>query len=286
MFSGGEQIMNGENEIYKEAVEKYYDEGATDLPASYLANNKLIINHEERNFLEELKKSLNECQRFYMSVAFINFSGLQLLLDTFKELEDKGVEGKILTSTYLNFTEPKALRRIKEFSNIDLKIFLASKEVGFHTKAYIFEQEDSYKIIIGSSNITQSALKSNIEWNVSTISKKDDTFAKEVIEEYLKLWERTDIVDEEFIKKYDALVKEINKNERQNEIQLSDYQSIKPNPMQRRAVDNLSRLRRMGEEKALVIAATGARVIIVTGCINALAVRVSETFIKNNSCIA
>ena len=31
---------------------------------------------------------------------------------------------------------------------------------------------------------------------------------------------------------------------------------------------------------------TGERVIIVTGCINALVSRVSGTFIKNNSCIA
>lgn len=47
---------------------------------------------------------MNEYERFYFSVAFINFSGLQLLLDPLKEAEEKGVKGKIITSTYLNFT--------------------------------------------------------------------------------------------------------------------------------------------------------------------------------------
>jgi len=232
-------------------------EGSLEQRKDYLVNNKLIINHEEKNFLAELKKGLYECEKFYMSVAFINFSGLQLLLDTFKELEEKGIRGKIMTSTYLNFTEPKALERIKKFSNIDLKIFVATKEIGFHTKAYIFETKETYKIIVGSSNITQRALKSNIEWNVRIISKKDDDFAKEVVEEYLKLWERTRVVDAAFLEKYEAMIKKLRSVEKVKQIDFEDYELIKPNEMQARAIDNLRRLRVSGESKALVIAATG-----------------------------
>lgn len=163
----------------------------------YIIKNKLIVNSQRGNLLKELKISLNECKSFYFSVAFINFSGLQLLLDSFKDLEDKGVKGKIITSTYLNFTEPKALDKIRNFENIDLKIFIADKEKGFHTKAYIFENEDDYKIIIGSSNITQRALKSNVEWNVMIVSKKETEFVEEVLEEYESLWDSTGFVDDE-----------------------------------------------------------------------------------------
>lgn len=223
----------------------------------FLINNKLIVNSEKGNLLNELKRGISECEKFYFSVVFINFSGLQLLLDSFKELEDKGVKGKILTSTYLNFTEPKALERINKFSNIDLKVFVATKEIGFHTKAYIFENKEEYKIIIGSSNITQRALKSNIEWNVSVISKKDDTFVKEVLEEYLNLWEDTSVLNEEFLENYKSFIEEIRKAEKRKNIDFSDYEIIKPNHMQKRAIDNLNRLRHCGEDKALVIAATG-----------------------------
>ncbi|MBU3181173.1 DEAD/DEAH box helicase [Clostridium psychrophilum] len=223
----------------------------------FLVNNKLIVNSEKGNLLDELKRCLSECAKFYFSVAFINFSGLQLLLDSFKELEEKGVKGKILTSTYLNFTEPKALERIKKFNNIDLKVFVATNEMGFHTKAYIFENKDEYKIIIGSSNITQRALKRNVEWNVRVISKKDDSFTREVLEEYLGLWEATSIVDDEFINSYSNFLNELKKSQQNNNLEFSDYQLIKPNYMQQKAMDNLYRLRAAGEDKALVIAATG-----------------------------
>jgi HKD family nuclease len=106
-------------------------------------NNKLITNNLETNFYHELKSSFDECESFSLSVAFINLSGLQLLLDSLKDLEDKSIPGKIITSTYLNFTEPKALRRLKKFSNIDLKIFEIEKNIGFHTKGYIFQNPSS-----------------------------------------------------------------------------------------------------------------------------------------------
>ena len=215
------------------------------------------MNSEKGNLLDELKRCLNDCEKFYFSVAFINFSGLQLLLDSFKELEEKGVTGKILTSTYLNFTEPKALERINKFNNIDLKVFVATNEMGFHTKAYIFENKEEYKIIIGSSNITQRALKSNVEWNVRVISKKNDSFTREVLEEYLSIWEVTSIVDDDFINSYSNFLKEIRKTQENKSLDFSSYQIIKPNHMQKKAMDNLSRLRASGEVKALVIAATG-----------------------------
>lgn len=223
----------------------------------FLVNNKLVVNSEKGNLLKELKTCLSECEKFYFSVAFINFSGLQLLLDSFKELEEKGVKGKILTSTYLNFTEPKALERIKRFDNIDLKVFVATKDKGFHTKVYIFENKEEYKIIIGSSNITQRALKSNVEWNVRVVSKKDDNFTREVLEEYLSLWEITSIVDDEFLNSYSNFIKELKKSNKTNTLEFSNYKVICPNDMQKRAIYNLSRLRASGEEKALVIAATG-----------------------------
>lgn len=232
-------------------------EPKTIIEEKYLIHNKLIVNSQRGNLLKELKLSLDECKKFYFSVAFINFSGLQLLLDSFKELEEKGVKGRIITSTYLNFTEPKALEKIKLFNNIDLKIFIADQEKGFHTKAYIFENEDNYKIIIGSANITQRALKSNVEWNVMVISKKETDFVNEVLEEYNLIYNEIGFVDEAFLDKYKNFISKIRKIEHKNIVDFSDYEIIQPNIMQLKAMENLNRLRKLGENKALVIAATG-----------------------------
>ncbi|MCS4464247.1 hypothetical protein JTT01_09070 [Clostridium botulinum] len=64
---------------------------------------------------------------------------------------------------------------------------------------------------MGSSNITQRALKSNIEWNVKSISKKENSFTKEVLKEYLKLWGETSVVDDNFIREYDRFLRELKK---------------------------------------------------------------------------
>ncbi|WP_426348810.1 DEAD/DEAH box helicase [Alloiococcus sp. CFN-8] len=247
-------------ELYREIEENAIElpvEVKTIIEKSYLVKNKLIVNSQRGNLLKELKLSLSECISFSFAVAFVNFSGLQLLLDSFKELEERGIKGRIITSTYLNFTEPKALERIKEFDNIDMKIFIADNDKGFHTKAYIFENVDNYKIIIGSSNITQKALKSNVEWNVMIISKKEADFVTSVLEEYQGLWNCTDEVNGEFLDKYRDFIATLQKRQEKSVLNFSEYKSIKPNSMQVRALEGLKRLRTSGEDKGLVVAATG-----------------------------
>ena len=218
--------------------------------------HKLITNNETENFYNKLTSLLYSCESFYFNVAFINYSGLQLLLDTFSILEEKGISGKILTSTYLNFTDPKALKRIMDFKNIDLNIHESKNGVGFHSKAYIFEFKDYYKIIIGSSNITQSALKSNIEWNLRIQAKSDDEFTLIVKKEYDSLWNQTSRVDEKFLNEYSAFLNELKKEKRVIEFKSSS--SFRPNSMQEKATKRLSALRKQKQNKALIIAATGS----------------------------
>jgi len=214
--------------------------------------NKLITNNQTSNFYNHITKLLSSCKSFTFNVAFINYSGLQLLLDTFKLCEEKGIKGKVLTSTYLNFTEAKALEKILEFENIELKIF-DSSSIGFHSKAYVFEFEDDYKILLGSSNITASAFKSNIEWNSKTISQKDDEYLLSIQNEFEKLWENSFYVNKEFLNEYEAYKKEIVSTK------AFEYKkTLNSNYMQNKALEKLDFLRKSGETKALAIAATGS----------------------------
>lgn len=60
----------------------------------------------------------------YISVAFITMSGITPLLQTLKELEKRGIPGRILTTDYLTFSDPKALRKLEEFSNLHVKMYV------------------------------------------------------------------------------------------------------------------------------------------------------------------
>ncbi|MGP2656193.1 DEAD/DEAH box helicase [Malaciobacter sp. WC5094] len=215
--------------------------------------NKLLVNNASSNFYNYITKLLKECDFFVFNVAFVNFSGIQLLLDTFDELNKKNIKGKVLTSTYLNFTEPYALEKINEFSNIELKVYDSlTTQVGFHSKSYIFEFEDKYEVIIGSSNITASAFKSNIEWNCKTINKKDDLFIKDIFIQFENLWNDSYLVDENFLLKYKKFYFKDKKHKN-----FKFIEEIIPNKMQIEALEKIEYLRLKKQKRVLAIAATG-----------------------------
>jgi HKD family nuclease len=113
--------------------------------------------------LSYLLERLDVCDSFWLSAAFLTTSGLSTLHNSLKKFSDKANgEGKIYVSDYLAFTQPEALRRIRQFKNIDSRL-LVGKE--FHGKGYLFKIGDQFDCLIGSSNLTATALTRNDELN-------------------------------------------------------------------------------------------------------------------------
>ena len=110
---------------------------------------KLLYNNRDSKVINSLRDELRGCDEFIISSAFITMGGITPLLEEFRYLESNGIRGKILTTDYLTFTEPKALRKLNDFKNIEVKLYSQKKE-GFHTKGYIFKREDIYHGIVGS----------------------------------------------------------------------------------------------------------------------------------------
>lgn len=228
-------------------------------------------NHKEgKKVLSSIEDELLACNQFQISVAFITMSGITPLLQTLRVLEKKNIHGEILTTNYLNFSEPKALEKLNRLKNITLKMYdVEAADEGFHTKGYIFKKEEIYRIIIGSSNITSAALTSNREWNTKLVSTEQGEMAQEIVAEFKELWKsRYALEFDEFYETYSEQYKTI---KRQREIaKLDEITSIekyrlKPNSMQIGFITNLRKILESGEKKALLISATGERVIIVTG---------------------
>ena len=152
---------------------------------AFVSNNP----EEEKKVISSVEDELLRCDQFQISVAFITMGGVTPLLQTLKELEKKGVKGQILTTNYLNFSEPRALEKLNGLKNITLKMYDVEAAVnGFHTKGYIFKKEEIYRIIIGSSNMTSAALTVNKEWNTKLISTENGEVAEEIVEEFHNLW--------------------------------------------------------------------------------------------------
>lgn len=82
-------------------------------------------------------------------------------------------------------------------------MYNSEKGGGFHTKGYIFKKEEIYRIIIGSSNLTGSALTTNFEWNTKLVSTEHGKVAQEIIDEFNHMWNSEYAVDfEHFYDEY------------------------------------------------------------------------------------
>ena len=211
-----------------------------------------------RKVLSTIEDELLHCDSFLISVAFITMGGITPLLQTLRTLEDKGIHGKILTTDYLAFSDPKALDKLATFSNIELKMYLVpDSKNGFHTKGYIFQSNEIYKILIGSSNMTNTALTTNREWNTKIVSTKSGEFVSEMLDEFEELWNHPNTYSyNAFIGAYRVHYEEYKKVKQKEEIKLPSKQLI-PNSMQQAFISSLRNIRNSNESKALLISATG-----------------------------
>jgi len=219
---------------------------------------KLLVNSKKpkKKVLTSILKEFQNCESFYISVAFATTGGVAAIINSLQTLQEKGVHGKILVSQYLNFTQPEALRRLLQFNNIELRIATIGES---HSKGYIFKTKEFYNLIIGSSNLTQNALASNKEWNLQVSAIAESEIAHKLIQEFDKDFEEGTIVTEQFIEEYQQLYQrqKLFRTENQRGEELESTQKIEPNLMQSEALENLRRLRESGKTKALVISATG-----------------------------
>lgn len=249
-----------------------YSENYDTLPLNedlYISRLDLLHNekHTIKNFFKTLKYEMLTSEAVDFMVSFIRMSGLQLITKPLKELEIRKVPVRIITSTYMGITEPKALQHLRKFSNVQVKVMNSQTE-SFHTKAYLFKRESELNtVIIGSSNLSHSALINGFEINV----KLPDTNFLPVYEQAKRIfnntWESKEAIElsNSFIKSYQKFInsqRELQSFTKNHQI-ASDHKFsyvedvIKPNQMQQNALKSLEHTRENGNKKGVIIAATG-----------------------------
>ncbi len=219
---------------------------------------ELLVNQKNppKKVLTSILHELENCNHFYISVAFVTTSGVATIINKLKELENREIKGEILVSQYLNFTQPEALKRLAQFKNIDLRIATTGNA---HSKGYIFKNKKHYNLIVGSSNLTDQALSTNKEWNIKVSALDESGIVEKVLNEFQTDFVKGTLVTPEFILAYEEIYqKQFLLNRKNNLENLAEPQTIIiPNAMQIEALENLKNLRENKKNKALIISATG-----------------------------
>ena len=139
------------------------------------ARPHLITGGRPDPFLPHLLAALQDANTAEIAVSFIRITGLNLLLPELHALVERGGKLRVVTSDYLDVTEPESLRHlaILQERGAQIRVFETDSDTSFHMKAYIFtgtrstgeEGADWGRAFVGSSNISRQALRAGLEWN-------------------------------------------------------------------------------------------------------------------------
>ncbi|TYR78631.1 DEAD/DEAH box helicase [Priestia megaterium] len=252
-------IQNLETSLHKGFINQDYSKSGSYKP-------KLLVNNSKKNenVLNSIVEELETSESFLFSVAFITESGLATLKSHFLDLKRKGIKGRILTSTFLNFNQPKVFRELLKIKNVEVRL---TNVEGFHSKGYIFKQNTHYSLIVGSSNLTAHALKVNYEWNVKLTSHENGEIVHHFKNQFEDVWKSSQTLDENWIEQYEKTYTQIVDHKVINQVielptqyqtnSIEEALKIVPNKMQQAALQEIQAVRAAGKDKGLVISATG-----------------------------
>lgn len=242
------------NELYGSLLNGYINQDT--IVTNDQFGPRLLNNQEGSSIWEQIKHELLTCENYTFAVAFITDSMVSNLKPIFKDLSRRGIKGRILTSTYLYFNQPAVFQELLKIPNIEVKI---AEVDGFHQKGYIFQYQGYQTIIIGSANLTTNALMRNYEWSLRINSLDSGDIVDQVRSNVELEWKNASNLTNEWITSYSFTYKKNYKQSLQYQELDSenDTRIIKPNQMQKDALEQLRLLREKGKQRGLIISATG-----------------------------
>jgi superfamily II DNA or RNA helicase/HKD family nuclease/SOS-response transcriptional repressor LexA len=148
------------------------------LVAKAPAVQRKLVTGGDDPFLPHLSQAIARATEIDIAVAFIKTTGIRLLLPDLLaalQLTPDGMSPnrrvRVLTSDYLDVTDPEALRLLLLLQGPfgDVRVY-ETQGTSFHLKAYVFTKTVDGELtegtaFIGSSNISRQALQDGLEWN-------------------------------------------------------------------------------------------------------------------------
>lgn len=147
---------------------RQWERPATSLTRSFLFTNS----KKDVSMVHELTKEIASSDRIDFLISFIRFSGLQLLLPALRLFIARGGHLRIVTTTYMGATDPKAIEELASLPHTEVRISYDVKETRLHAKSYMFYRESGYSTAyIGSSNLSHAAIAEGMEWNMKVTAQ-------------------------------------------------------------------------------------------------------------------
>jgi len=239
-----------------QAEKRKWERPETSLTRSFLFTNS----HNDASMVSELSREIASADRLDMLVSFIRLSGLNGIYPALYSFTNRGGHLRVITTTYMGATDPKAIKRLAQLPNTEIKISYDVKSTRLHAKSYMFYRESGYSTAyVGSSNLSHAAIADGLEWNMKVTAQDLPEVVQKMSATFETYWHADDFKDyepDDFNKLQAAIDKERGRSALDGTINYSF--TIHPYAYQQAILDALD-VERHGRNswRNLVVAATG-----------------------------
>jgi len=221
---------------------------------------------KEPNLQEEIKREIFSADEICMLVSFIKWSGLRTILDELKLFTERGKKLKIITTSYMEATDFKAVEELSKLPNTEVKISYDTERTRLHAKSYIFKRENGFTTAyVGSSNMSNVAMTSGLEWNVKLSEKESFEIIAKINATFETYWNDSTFETFDNSEKNREYLRNALSKSKNNKTDMTFEFDIKPYTYQKEILENLEAERKIfGRYRNLVVAATGVGKTVIS----------------------
>ncbi len=213
----------------------------------------------------EIERDIESADNIYLIVSFLKLSGLNLIYDRLKRFcAAPHHKLRVITTTYCGVTEAKAVARLAQLPNTEIRISYNAQIERLHAKSYIFERHSGFSTAyIGSSNLSKSAQTDGLEWNIRVTNVENPHIIKTALATFNLYWNSHNFEDFS-VGGLEKLYQELQKERQPKGLSICSLVKYSVLPHQKQILDRLAAVRQNGILRNLIVAATGTGKTVIS----------------------
>jgi superfamily II DNA or RNA helicase len=236
-------------------------------PETPLSSSSLLTGTRiDPSLISQLRKEIQSADEIDILCSFVKWSGIRILADELRDftLRD-GVRLRVITTSYMGATDPKAIDFLHGLPNCEVRISYDTKRTRLHAKAYLFHRRTGFgAAYVGSANLSHAAITDGLEWNLKVSQTETPHIWSKAAGTFHTYWNDREFVPYAESERERFRIAIVQERAHSSTEVLSFQFDITPYGYQQEILDKLEAERTVhGRSRNLIVAATGTGKTVV-----------------------